>query len=439
MLKHVTWGVVALWLIAATAVLPGCGRKGEEDDNTVVIWWAQWDPAEGLQEIARQFTKETGIEVKVHQISWSNFQDEVFNNFGSRRTPFDVVIGDSQWIGRGATRNLYVDLTDWLPEAVDLKTIHPQVIRYLCEYPAGSGKYYAAPCETDAVGFVYRRDWFEDPKERAAFRARYKRELAPPETWQEFREVAEFFTRQQDKRYGCTLLTGRGYDSLAMGFQMLMWSFGGSWGDEKTFQVQGHVNSEASVRALNFMKELMQYAPPGATNLDYSRSLEAFKNGSSAMTMLYFAFFPGIVKEMPGKTGFFVIPRMGDRRFASLGGQGFSISTKTPKARRERARKFIAWFLREDIQRKWITKPAGFTANTAILASDEFRDAAPYNAAFARSLDYLRDFWNVPCYNELLAAARKHVGAALDGQDAKEALDALAEEHERILRDEGLR
>ena len=48
---------------------------------------------------------------------------------------------------------------------------------------------------------------------------------------------------------------------------------------------------------------------------------------------------------------------------------------------------------------------AGFTANVDILKSDEFRKATPYNAPFADSLDHLRDFWNVPSYNDLLAAA----------------------------------
>ena len=93
--------------------------------------------------------------------------------------------------------------------------------------------------------------------------------------------------------------------------------------------------------------------------------------------------------------------------------------------------------MKTENQKKWITKEAGFTANTEILKSDAFRNATPYNAAFADSLDHLRDFWNVPTYNELLAASVREFGSALDGKDTKAALDDLAKAHEQILKESG--
>ena len=115
--------------------------------------------------MGNDFEAETGIAIEVKQIPWPSYQDQVFLNLGNNKTDFDIVIGDSQWIGRGATKGLYLELTDWLPSAVEIKTIHPRAARYLCEYPPGSGKFFAAPCETGAIGFVYRKDWFEDEAE----------------------------------------------------------------------------------------------------------------------------------------------------------------------------------------------------------------------------------------------------------------------------------
>lgn len=419
--------------------LISCGGSETPTKPTVTIWWAQWEPADGLQELGNAFEAETGIAVNVNQIPWGSYQDQVFLNFGNNRTDFDIVIGDSQWIGRGATKGLYVELTDWLPSAIDMDRVHPRAARYLCEYPPGSGRFYAAPCETDAIGFAYRKDWFEDPAEQSAFMKKYGRELAPPDTWSEFRDVAEFFTRASDNRYGCALLTGRGYDSLVMGFQQVMWGYGGSWGDPETFEVAGHVNQEWAVDALEFYKSLMSFAPPGASNLDYARVLEAFTNGSAAMMMDYYAFFPGIVDQMGEQAGFFKMPARGDVRAISLGGQGFSISAKVPEEQQVLAKQFIAWFLETEKQQQWITKKAGFTADVEILNSDAFKEATPYNAPFAESLDHLQDFWNVPVYNELLAVAQQHLGEALDGvTSSKEALDTIALKHEKILRDAGL-
>ena len=79
----------------------------------------------------------------------------------------------------------------------------------------------------------------------------------------------------------------------------------------------------------------------------------------------------------------------------------------------------------------------GFTANTTILSSPEFRQATPYNAAFAESMDHLRDFWNIPQYNELLEVAQRQIGAALDGGDSQAALNSIAKEHEAIMREGG--
>ena len=430
--------LLALLLAPALLLAAACSGGGADREH-LEIWWFQWDPAQGLQELGDEFERETGVPVKVHAIPISSYQEQVFLDFGNKQTSFDIVIGDSQWIGRGATDGLYLELTDWLPTVVDMETIHPRAARYLCEYPPGSGRWYAAPAETDAVGICYRKDWFTDPAEQEAYRARFGRELRPPETWDEFQDVAEFFHRPDEKRYGCAVLTGRQYDALTMGFQHALWAYGADWGDRETYQVDGVLNTPAAADAIEFYKELIALGPRDASNLDYGKALEAFQNGSVAMCMNYFAFFPGLQRDMGDQVGFALIPEKDGRRVVSLGGQGLSISTKIPPERQELAKQFIAWFLQRETQEEWITKPAGFTSHVEILSSQEFRDATPYNAPFADSIDSMRDFWNVPEFNELMAAAQRYVGQAIDGElSPEEALDRLAAEHERILRDAGL-
>jgi multiple sugar transport system substrate-binding protein len=435
-----------LALAASVLLLGSCGDDASKDAGgsaggapKVTVWWFQWAPADGLQELGREFQKETGIEVVVEQIPLGSYQEKVFLEFGAARTRFDVVIGDSQWIGRGATKGLYVELTDWLPTVVDLATIHPRAARYLCEYPEGSGKWFAAPCETDAVGLAYRKDWFEDPAEQAAFQAKYGRALEVPATWGEFAEVAEFFQRPEDKRYGCSLPSDRSYDGLTMGVQNVLWAFGGRWHAEDGRQVVGHLDTPASAAAIEHFKRLVKLGPKGAERMDYGQVLEAFTNGSTAMILNYFAFFPGIHAQFGDRVGFAVVPAHEGRRVASLGGQGLSISKKTAPEQQELAKRFIAWFLQREVQERWITKPAGFTANADILKSAAFRAQTPYNAPFADSIDTMRDFWNVPVYNELLSVTQRYVGMAVDGEmPTAEALKQLALEKERILKEAGL-
>ena len=54
----------------------------------------------------------------------------------------------------------------------------PATVKYYAEY---DGKYWAVPAEGDANGWAYRKDWFEDPKEMEAFKAKYGYDLAVPE------------------------------------------------------------------------------------------------------------------------------------------------------------------------------------------------------------------------------------------------------------------
>jgi multiple sugar transport system substrate-binding protein len=447
MLRRLVAFSVRAAIVCSVTSTPGCQEKQRPSEpaaggasaastarKTLTIWWAQWAPADGLQELANEFGQREAVEVKVHQIPWANFQDQVFQEFGKSQTTFDIVVGDSQWLGRGATKNLYVDLTEWLPSAVDIKALHPTALKYLAEYPTGSSHYYAAPAETDAMGWVFRKDWFEDPAEKEAFKGRFKKDLAIPRTWDDLRDISEFFTRPDTKRYGNALVTGRGYDDVVMGFEQVLYAFGGSWGDAKTLKVEGALDSADAVKALDFFKGLLRYAPPGGSKLGYGEALEPFANNSTAMLMNYFAFFPDLAKKMSGKVGFFAMPKQGDRQFSSLGGQGFSISNKVATTQQDLAKKFIAWFLRTDTQKQWVQKPGGFTANAEILKSEDFRRANPYNAAFAESMDIAQDFWNVPAYNELIAATAQQLGEALDGKkSSKDALTAMAAEDQAIL------
>lgn len=407
--------------------------------KSITIWWFQWAPADGLAELGQDFEKQTGIAVKVEQIPLGSYQDKVFMEFGATRTKFDIVVGDSQWIGRGATKGLYVDLTDWLKTVIDLSTIHPRAAKYLCEYPGGSGKWFAAPCETDCIGMAYRKDWFDDPGEQTAFKLKYKRDLAVPQTWDEFVEVATFFQRPDEKRFGCALPSDRSYDGLTMGVQNLFWCYGGKWHADDSYKVVGYLDTQASVDGIEMFKKLMKLGPKGAEQLDYGGVLQAFTNGSTAMLLNYFAFFPGIAKQFGDRVGFAVVPGHDGKRIASLGGQGMSISTRIPPEQQELAKKFIAWFEKRETQEKWIKKPAGFTASSEILKSEAFRKQTPYNGPFADSLETMQDFWNVPVYNELLEVTQRYIGQAVDGgMPTMEALQHLAVETERILKDAGL-
>ena len=101
-------------VLVAIILISGCGKEEKAEEITLNIVWAEWDPADYLYELSRDYTEATGIKIAVDKIPWPQFATKVFTAFAARDAAYDIVIGDSQWLGRGATQGHYVDLTDWM-------------------------------------------------------------------------------------------------------------------------------------------------------------------------------------------------------------------------------------------------------------------------------------------------------------------------------------
>jgi multiple sugar transport system substrate-binding protein len=159
--------------------------------------------------------------------------------------------------------------------------------------------------------------------------------------------------------------------------------------------------------------------------------------------MNYFAFFPALaspdMSPFAEGTGFFPNPKgpYGDQA-AALGGQGLSIVSYASPEQQAGMKEFIRWFAQEDIQAEWAAL-GGYTCNSNVLQTDEFLAATPFNPAFAETMTFVKDFWNIPEYAQLLEVTQRELSAYVVGGEgtAKEALDTIAEEHDAILREAG--
>ncbi len=406
------------------------------------ILWAQWDPADYLQQLVADYEAETGIKVNIVQESWSTFGDRFFTEMAAGGDAWDMVIGDSQWLGQGSTQGHYLELTDFLVNEGIAETVTPATMQYYGEYPAGSGQYWGFPTEGDADGWAYRKDLFENPDEMAAFEAEYGYPLAPPETYAQLMDIAKFFTRPDDGLYGVAIYTQRDYDAMTMGVENTMFSWGARWQDPETNEVLGVVNSPEAIEAVQFYKDLYDCCQvPGMSNSFFTETNDAFISGQAVMAMNYFAFFPALVN--PGvnphaeSTGFFANPAgpTGERG-AALGGQGMSVISYISPERQAASRNFIRWFAQRDVQAKW-AELGGYTCNSEVLQSEAFLNAAPFNPAFAETMNFVQDFWNIPIYGELLEVTQRELhGFVVEGVGtAEEAMNTIAEEHDRILRE----
>ena len=97
--------------------------------DSITLGWAAWDPANALQELTKEFTAETGIEVNFEFVPWPNFADRMLNELNNKGKTFDVLIGDSQWIGAGAVYGHYVKLNDFFnKEGISMDDFSPATV-----------------------------------------------------------------------------------------------------------------------------------------------------------------------------------------------------------------------------------------------------------------------------------------------------------------------
>jgi multiple sugar transport system substrate-binding protein len=428
-------------VLAGIGMALACSTSVHAQDKQLTIFWAEWDPANYLQELGNEYEKETGVKVVVETTPWADFQTKAFTEFNAKGSAYDLVVGDSQWLGAASEGGHYVDLTDFVKENKVNEKMAEATVKYYAEYPGGSGKYWSIPAEGDAVGWAYRKDWFEDPKEMEAFKAKYGYDLAPPKTFKELTDIAEFFNRPDQNRYGIAIYTQNQYDGLAMGVENALFSYGAELGDYGTYKVDGIVNSDKAVAALENYRKLFGFTPPGWTNAFFVENNQAITEGLAAMSMNYFAFLPSLLNESTNphakNTGFFANPAgPGGDQYAALGGQGISVVSYSNN--KEEAMKFLKWFIQDDTQKKWADL-GGYTCNKAVLESEAFQNATPYNKAFYETMFKVKDFWAVPEYAELLQQLNQRVYPyVVNGQgSAKEVLDALAADWEGTFKKYG--
>ncbi len=411
------------------------GGAVAQEEVTLTITWSAWAPMDTLIALTEDFTAQTGIKVKGDPIPWPQYHDKVFTEFASGKTSFDIVLPDSQWLGEAVVGDHLIDITDWFNQNVNPADYYETFVESFCEYPDGSGKYYGVPGLGDFCGMAYRTDLFDDPAEQAAFQEKYGYDLKPPETWSQLRDIAEFFTRPEQNLYGVGLWqapipTG----GLTDVFLSCLWSFGGELWDPETKRVKGILNNEAGKEAARFWVDLYQFCPPGSTNYGMDEVNTAMQQGLIAMMTTYLAFSPGLLDPDLSlywdKIDFCPTPREKEW-WVQLGGQGVSISAYTPH--KEEALKFLEWWISPEVQWKW-AQAGMFSCLKSIVEDDQYLDFAPVNKVARVSYPVLRDYWEIPEYNEMGTVMAEILNATLLGQyTPEEAMDLIAERHEEIL------
>ncbi len=135
---------------------------------------------------------------------------------------------------------------------------------------------------------VLRTSLGTHPDEQANFRAKYGYDLpVPPTTWEQFRDLAEFFTRKKgetlagevlEKDFYGTVATFKRHITVFYDFERILLGMGGEYANEASEVVID--DEDIAVRALQFMLDLRAFAPPGVTEATWDTEYAEMCNGN---------------------------------------------------------------------------------------------------------------------------------------------------------------
>ncbi len=437
-LRHTLMASAAV--IAASAV----STSANADTELTFVWHAG-TCADALVEIAKDYPDKSVTIVPALVPYGPEWHNKIASEFAIQGDAFDFAMWDSQSTAEFAGGGHAVKINDIFADSDYLSAeIFPaSSLSQYGEYPDGSGEFYGLPANQDAYGLMYRKDLFENPDEQAAFKEKYGRDLRVPETYQEAKEVAEFFTRPDQGLYGWGQMGGREYDFATTASNSFLWSFGGELYNPETFEVEGYLNSPASIDGVQAYVDMFQYGPPGSGNWGFDEVNAAFQQGQLAMAMQWF-YFNGSnadpeVNKFAKDTGFGILPgavgRDGKfRRQFSVGGQGMGINKYSEKL--PELVKFMEWYFQPEQQERYAAVCQ--TGLKAVLESPDWQGLNSYNAQFSKALQYLNDYWHLPEYPVLLDQLQEEVSNAVSGsKTVEQALTDAAKKHERTLQRAG--
>ncbi|MXQ07435.1 extracellular solute-binding protein [Alphaproteobacteria bacterium GH1-50] len=428
----------ALTGIAAGAVSAEDVDYGNFDGYTLrvkLIGGAQYEP---LYARISEWEEMTGATVDV--LSRKNHFEL------DREIKQDIAAGTLDWcVGSNHTSfapqygTIYTDLNGLIGEAT-----LAEFQELALQNSTVDGRLVQLPRHSDISNLFYKKSLYADEDNKAAFKAEYGYDLAPPETFDQFKDQAIFFA-DAPSFYGTQYvgkdeaITGRFYEMLvANGGQL----FDENW--EPTF------NSEAGVEAVQWFKDLYdaQAVPAGVLNYLWDDTGLGFASGTVAMNLDWAgwaSFFNDPANsKVAGDIGLVRAPKgSGGLRSGWSGSHSFSITEGCDN--KDAAASFVTFLTNHDSQ--MIEATAGLLPTRAKVWDDaKAKFAADGNDFLVEVFDTYAQSMAEDAFTPPLIAPWIEVSneiwprlqsAILGEMTAQEALDEAADAARIVMEDAG--
>ena len=340
-----------------------------------------------------EFEAQTGIKVHIDQLPYPGLIDKIIVESSSDSPTYQLLWVDSPWVGMLGEAGALEDLTSRAKRdarEIGLDDIVPVQLQEL----SWQGKLLGFPASGMTWLQQYRQDLIDNPDEKSNFKKKYGYDLAPAKTWQQYRDIAEFFTRKKGEPaggkpldhdlYGVSQSYSRVQGAITHDYFPFMRSFGGDYWDPKTGLCA--MTGEPHVKAAEYMKALIPFNPPDYLGLMWDIQSGFMERGAAAQAAYWSVRSVRLTNPneatvaKDGKVGFAANPVSdAGAQPTYTGTLGFAVNAKSPEKEKDAAWEFIKWATSEKLMRRFAEEGKGVSQfRKSILADPKLQAKYPY-------------------------------------------------------------
>ena len=251
---------------------------------------------EPVHELKQEFEAATGAKLVFVEVPYAEHFDNFNSDVANRAGKYDATLAGAWWLGGLVAGDYILSYDKFYDDPRFPKWRFDDVLpapRSLLSY---AGRKYMVANDHDGQVMYYRRDLFADPKHQAAFKQKYGHALEVPKTWDQFRDIAEYFNGRDLNGdgvpdHGLSLPLKVGAQGM---FHFMSFSapfvIGADnpklyWFDPQTMKPL--LESPGHVRALKVLIDLAKFGPKEMLNWDLGKSWDYFLAGRAALTFTW--------------------------------------------------------------------------------------------------------------------------------------------------------
>jgi multiple sugar transport system substrate-binding protein len=271
-------------------------------------------PIEGpFHEVRDEFEAATGATLNIVAVPFEEHFPKLIEDAASGTGQYDTSIAGAWWLGDLVAADFllpyddyYADTSGKFPQwSIDEVLPGP---RALLEY---GGKKYMVANDHDGQVLYYRRDLLEDEQHQQAFADAYDYDLAPPTTWDQFADIAEYFNGKDlngdgDPDSGVTMHLKVGQQGM---FHFMSFSAPFVIGPDNPklywFSPEDMtplINSPGHLAALNQLIAISKHGPEAMFGWSLPESWDYFLAGRAALTFSW-GDLGALAQETPDRGG----------------------------------------------------------------------------------------------------------------------------------------